>query len=139
VHESFSAGTFGPFKQGCAARLTHGHFDRNERHVISRTEQIPPKGEQDSGQKPVGFTAKRLQDSAQGGGFAEPWVFNINTRTALKERRRLAGIVCEAWAGFYDHLFGPILSLLQSYALLLSVPRVPQSLHPGLSPVTASR
>jgi hypothetical protein len=25
-------------------------------------------------QEPVGFTAKRLQDSAQGGGFAEPWV-----------------------------------------------------------------
>jgi hypothetical protein len=24
--------------------------------------------------EPVGFTAKRLQDSAQGGGFAKPWV-----------------------------------------------------------------
>src|SRR3954454_19940813 len=32
------------------------------------------------------------------------------------------------------HTFGPILPLLQSYALLLPVPRVPPSLHPGLSP-----
>jgi hypothetical protein len=28
-------------------------------------------------QKPAGFTAKRLQNSAQGGGLAEPWVLNV--------------------------------------------------------------
>jgi len=35
-------------------------------------------------------------------------------------------------------MLGPILSLFQSQSPLLSVPRVPPSLHPGLSPITPS-
>jgi hypothetical protein len=39
-----------------------------------------------SAHEPVGFTAKRLQDSAQGGGFAEPWVNVPQKRFGLKGR-----------------------------------------------------
>ena len=48
---------------------------------------------------------KGLGNLAQGGGFAEPWVSNINTRIALKERKRAPTsqtnvVVLERWSEF---------------------------------------
>jgi hypothetical protein len=44
------------------------------------------------------FTAKRLQDSARGGGLAEPWV-SVSNRTALKEPKNNNRAARHVWFG----------------------------------------
>jgi hypothetical protein len=67
-------------------------------------------------------------------------ILNVDRPEGGKEKRGFAGYCDFCGPGLlYSPALAKTLSLLQSYPLLSPIPRVPQSLHPGLSPVTASR
>src|SRR6266404_8744981 len=82
--------------------------------------------------------------SAQGGGFAEPWVAMLSTDRSegAEEACGVANYGRRSWMVgkvFTIRRSDPFFRSIRATRFLSSIPRVPQSLHPGLSPVTASR
>jgi hypothetical protein len=106
---------------------------RSERKSAKRCEIL--------GQEPVELTAQRLRNIAQGEGLAKPWVWYFGTRRSERAPDWFCtGAVCANRTALDDsHRLRLEASLCRSFGaarFLLPIPRVPPSLHPGLSSPT---
>jgi hypothetical protein len=108
---------------------------RSERKSAKRCESLA--------QEPVGLTAQRLPSLAQGEGLAEPWVWDFGTRRSERAADRFCTGAVRANRTALDDshrctIGGPLCRSFRATQFLSPIPRVPPSLHPGLSSAAAS-